>query len=195
MIIDHSNNEKIVKMPIMSSIMLITWTFLCIAGNDYGERKLCAVFVFHLNISVYNRQRGIRPVEACISLWVGCSQAEVPDMEVRIDYSFHFWNIFWSSWGHFLESNSFSCENCFVFLPKILNADNVYSCPIWTPLSTLPIEALLIYLREVFLQTGFRPAPAPLYSMATLSAFSSASLSTNTYRTGLTSPPHIRGKM
>ena len=84
----------------------------------------------------------------------------------------------------------------FCFLPKILNPDNnVYSCPIWTPLSTLPIEALLIYLREVFLQTGFRPAPAPLYSMATLFAFSSASLSTNTYRTGLTSPPHIRGKM
>ena len=43
----------------------------------------------NLDVSVYNRQGAIRPVEACVSLWIGCPQTEVPDVEMGVHYFFH----------------------------------------------------------------------------------------------------------
>ena len=43
----------------------------------------------NLDVSVYNRQGAIWPVEACVSLWIGRPQTEVPDVEMGVHYFFH----------------------------------------------------------------------------------------------------------
>ena len=43
----------------------------------------------NLDVSVYNWQGTIRPVEACVSLWIGRPQTEVPDVEMGVHYFFH----------------------------------------------------------------------------------------------------------
>ena len=42
---------------------------------------------------MYNRQGAIWPVEACVSLWIGRPQTEVPDVEMGVNYFFHLWNL------------------------------------------------------------------------------------------------------
>ena len=64
------------------------------ANDDFGDAHDDEFVSYenhanNLNIPVYNWQGAVRPVKTCVSLSVGCSQAEVPDMEMGIHYLFH----------------------------------------------------------------------------------------------------------
>ena len=61
--------------------------------DDYDGEDIFVENHNNLYIPVYNWQRAVRPVKTCVSLRVGRSKAEVPDMEMRIHYLFHLWNL------------------------------------------------------------------------------------------------------
>ena len=58
-------------------------------GMDLQLGEVKSINNNNLDIPVDNRQRAVRPVKACVSLWIARSQDEVPDMEMGVNYFFH----------------------------------------------------------------------------------------------------------